>query len=420
MPEWIMATCTADGLSQNDGLTRYHTPYGFLYVATSEIQMQSIARDTYTLSELFVRVITNGINGTTTVRTRKNGGNGNQSVSIPATDTGTFRDTVNTDALTNGNLFNYQVVTAGSVSAIVLTIISCLLSTASNTTPIIGQTNSSETSGAANKYLPLMGGMETSQMEITEADVKYTFRVTATLSNLRISAENYHLNATTIRTRINGINGSLSVSVPTDTTGRYEDAGNSDNISIGDTVNIQEARGTGTGPTPYLTIHNLGIKSNAAGRQTACATSNGVVFDLDQDWNVTLYYPLEGTTREQTSTELNVQCLTRMAFNAGNFFVNAPVNTTNGTRIVNTRINGGDGSLSVSIGPAASGVFEDLVNSDALIATDLYNFKSGPGGSSGSIVIQIVGVQLPYEVAGDGIVDKSANMGSKMLAAGLL
>ncbi|GAI01017.1 unnamed protein product, partial [marine sediment metagenome] len=120
------------------------------------------------------------------------------------------------------------------------------------------------------------------------------------------------------------------------------------------------------------------------------------------------------------TTEAPTQCLTRMAFVAKNFFVNVQANDTNGTRIVNARKNGGDGNLSVSIGAAATGFFEDLGNSDTLIATDLYNYKLGTGGTSGDIALGAVGFEQEQPAPPVGIENKSANMGSKMVAANLI
>lgn len=417
MPKWLMVNGRGDGVSHPDGITSYKQPSGSLEFHTSEDKNQAIARDTYTLADLFVRIIANVLDGTTTVRTRKNTANGNQSVSILTTQTGTFQDTVNSDALADGDLFNYQVVTGGTSGDIYPSIFSCTLETASNTTPIICRGYGTEASWNITRFLCLMGG-DMSNFEDVESHVQYTFRVASTLSNLRLKVYNQKLEASTIRTRVNGGNGNQSVSIPEDMSGTYEDAVNSDSISIGDLVNLQTVIGDNVFPGSKFDIFSGQIKSDSTGRQTAVTSDSET--DTPQDYDETFYYPLEGNTIGQTGTELNTQCLTRMAFVAGNFFVNAPVNTTNGARTVNTRINGGDGSLSVSIGAAATGTFEDLVNSDTLIATDLYNFKSGAGGTSGSIVVQIVGAQIPFPAPPVGLENKSANMGSKMVATGLI
>jgi hypothetical protein len=170
-------------------------------------------------------------------------------------------------------------------------------------------------------------------------------------------------------------------------------------------------------------VYGLTLKSTSLGRQIACACSSDTGTDISQDWDEIFYFPLEATTLKTvaTATEANVQCLTRMAFVAKNLFVNVPVNTTNGARTVNTRVNGGDGNLTVSIGATATGFFEDLAHTDTLIATDLYNFKVGSGGTSGAIKTTIIGFELEQAPAPPpGLENKSANMGSKMVGAGLI
>lgn len=70
-------------------------PYTFRYDAT--------------FSNLRVRVNQNSIANPSTFRTRKNGANGGQSVSITGSTTGSFEDTTGTDTVTDGDSLNYQV-----------------------------------------------------------------------------------------------------------------------------------------------------------------------------------------------------------------------------------------------------------------------------------------------------------------------
>jgi len=423
MPKWLIVSGHSIGSAVVFGNTEYNAPCGLLWLGVAtEIRQQYIARDSYTWADLLVKITANTLDGTTTVKSRVDAGDGNQSVSILTTQTGTFQDTVNSDTLTDGELFCYEFAAAGTEGEITATIISSTLETASNTTPIIGFCYAYQVEGAGStQYEFLMGGDSqgaASQVgDPTEAWTHYTFRASATLTNLRVYGGISSIDTLTFVSRVNGGNGNLTISIPDNTTGAYEDTTHNDSISSGDEVNYRIVCGAATGSGRNIYLYNYQVKSNSTGRQTACAmpwTSPTI------DHAVTGYFAIEGDTVE-TATEANAQCLTRMAFVAKNFFVNIKSNTVNAARIINTRINGGDGSLTVSITAATTGIFEDLSNTDTLIATDLYNYKIASAGSLGSTKVGIIGFEQQQPAAPPpGLENKSANMGSKMVAAGLI
>ena len=425
MPKWLMVA----GATEDDeatiafGDTAYNTPCGWLelYPApfTTEVMQQFIARDSYTWADLLVKITANTLDGTTTVKSRVDAGDGNQSVSILTTQTGTFQDTVSTDTLTDGELFCYEFAAAGTSGEIIASIISSTLETASNTTPTIGfNYASSLESSNSTRYIALVGGNHDIMQGDPELKAQYTFRADATLTNLRVFGMVSSQASMTLITRINGGNGTLTISIPDNTSGIYEDAVHSDSISAGDEVNLRTVTGAGTGSGRYIRFYSFQVKSNSIGRQTACGTVD-VGYEIDR--SLTRYFAIEGDIRRGTVTEANVQCLTRMAFVAKNFFVNIKTNTVTAARIINTRIDGGDGSLTVSITAATTGIFEDLGNTDTLADDELYNYKIAATGGSGYTVVGIIGFEQQQEAAPPvGLENKSANMGSKMVAAGLI
>lgn len=88
--------------------------------------------------KLFVKVRSNTHDVADTIRTRKNGANGALSVSIPATTTGDFEDTANTDSLVDGDLFCYQGVFANGAGSIYPTIIGVSMTNTEPPTPATG------------------------------------------------------------------------------------------------------------------------------------------------------------------------------------------------------------------------------------------------------------------------------------------
>jgi len=114
----------AFGTVFDDGETNYIVGEGSLGSSSVEANVQTEARVAITLTNLFVRVLANSLNSGSTLRTRRNGGNGNLNVSIGAGATGEFEDIVNSDGYAAADLYNFQLVTGPDNGTIALTIIS--------------------------------------------------------------------------------------------------------------------------------------------------------------------------------------------------------------------------------------------------------------------------------------------------------
>lgn len=82
--------------------------------AANQIKMYGTGQ----FQKLRVYVWFNDLTGSTTVKLRKNGGDANLGVSIPAAATGAFEDLVNTDSYIDGDLLNFQFITAAGGSQI--------------------------------------------------------------------------------------------------------------------------------------------------------------------------------------------------------------------------------------------------------------------------------------------------------------
>lgn len=103
------------GSGQNANLTRYVAftrGATFNTTETGTSQVQPIFNQTASL--LGVKVITNGVTATSTLKFRVNGANGNQSISIGSGTTGYLEDTTNVDSLVGTENINYQVVTGAT------------------------------------------------------------------------------------------------------------------------------------------------------------------------------------------------------------------------------------------------------------------------------------------------------------------
>jgi len=386
MPTYPLVAGHSTGAALTASSTRYLNPAGGIVSSTTEARHQAVARDSYTLAKLYVRVITNATTASSTVRSRKNTANGAQSVSIGAGATGVFQDSVNSDSLVAGDLFNTQAV-VGAGGSLTVTIIAYTLATASNTTPILiaGDVTSLSVTFGVTTYAPIGGE---ARYNTTEARSQYIFRVAATLSNIRIYVRSNTVNGTTtVRTRVNTANGAQSVSVGASTTGAFEDTANSDSVASGDAVAYQVVTG-GTSGSFAVSIWQL--KSNSAGRQVIASNPDTGTIGS----GLTRYVPLEAGCQAYATTEANTQVAAQANFTAKNLFVRVPTNSINGATTFTLRQNTGNSPLTVTVGSGATGTFEDTSNAVSCVAADLLDWGVVTGGTSGSMVITYIGFEL--------------------------
>ena len=91
--------------------TQYTFITGINILGSTEAPKQLPFRDAGVISKFGLRVITNTTSTNTVVRLRKNGVNGNQSITISGGQTGEIIDNTNTDSIAAGDKISVQVVT---------------------------------------------------------------------------------------------------------------------------------------------------------------------------------------------------------------------------------------------------------------------------------------------------------------------
>lgn len=242
------------------GNTQYQPLSGTGSTQTTEANVQHKIRLTGTLRRLFANISTNSLTtATTTIRTRVNGANGAQSVSIGAGLTGIFEDTSNTDAVVSGDLINYQtVVAAGGAGTLTYgNIGSELLVSSGDQYQLISATHLSITVAQnTTTYLPPSGALAGNA---TEDNHKGRVNTPGFItSKLQVYVVTNTITATTtIRTRKNNANGNQSVSIGSTLTGFFEDASNTDTYATNDFMDYQVVTGVAGGAS--ININNVGV-----------------------------------------------------------------------------------------------------------------------------------------------------------------
>lgn len=223
---------------------------------TTEANAQFKNKNTATLQNLALNVTVN-TSAAATVKTRKNGADGNQSITISSGATGTMEDNTNTDSISSGDLINTSInVTA--VTALTITYIAVeYLSTASKS---IMAANSGGASANQTNYTIPAGQNTTSTTEanaINQAQAAFT----ASFFESYVPANGVTASST-FRFRKNTANGNMNFSVGSGATGYFEDNTNTDSIAANDNFNYAVVAGA-TGTT--MTIRNMGITIDYGG-----------------------------------------------------------------------------------------------------------------------------------------------------------
>lgn len=224
------------------GNTYYSTIVGHFQFDATEVHSQYLIRVSATLSNLFLYVDANNIDGASTFRLRKNGANGNQSITIPAATTGSFEDAVNTDNVVSGNLLNYQMV-CGGTSGTLACRNACMKCNSDGRwtgagTPVDGAGHAFN----STFYICIEDFARTKSS--IELDTQSEARADLDAAKMYVYIRSNGLDsATTITLRENGANTALAVSIGAGLTGAFEDLVDTIHIVNTDLINWQVVTG---------------------------------------------------------------------------------------------------------------------------------------------------------------------------------
>lgn len=354
--------------------------------ATAEARAQVRIRDSYTWSNLYASINANACSATSTVKSRINGGDGNQALSIPAGATGDFEDTSNSDALADGDLAAVSV-TVGTGGNLTLDSVSSLLTHAGETAIEVASAPLASGSGGnglvlngATSYNPVHGPLT----GMAEALAQVTCRNATTLSRLRAYVSvNSASGTSTVKLRKNGGDGNQAVSISTGATGEFEDTSNSDSIAAGDEVDYQFVAG-GSGAITF----SVAQCESSSGLMVA-ASLHGPSFS-----GTTLYaqlggYPLSLTVEARAQVPARSTSLR---------FANLCFATSTNTRSVSTSValrRNGASVISLSVPANTTGIFEDTSTEVIPSAvTDDFNFAVSSAAGSGGLTVGALSITM--------------------------
>jgi hypothetical protein len=209
----------------------------------TESKAQAKLRNAATFSRMKATIGLNFSSSTTTWKFRKNGADGNQVISVPATTTGTFEDTTHSDVCAADDLVN--TVMAGQNSLI--TFLRCAMDYTTTSTDFHlcgGATGGgSQHDSPPGTYYTSFG---TSELAALAGDIQEKSLFLKTLSKFQVVVVTATSASSTMTWRINNVDTPLALTFPTSTTGFFEDLTNSLAMNDGDIVDARlDAGGSG-------------------------------------------------------------------------------------------------------------------------------------------------------------------------------
>jgi len=361
-------------------------------IGATEANMQVTYRTAGTLSKLWVKVQTNSVNGNTTITVRKNAADGNMTVTFPASTTGIMRDTTNTDSVAAGDKLNFKIVSAGSSGNIKFFAASTVFSATTNTAIRHGgYPQYSPGFDSATYYFPIAGDPAANP---TESNSKFDVNSAGTLKNLFVNVTfNARTSTTTIKSRVNGADGNLVVSIGAAATGIFEDTANSDTLAANDDVNFSLTMGAGAGESIALYGPSVDIvtTTNKFHVITSYAPATGLGLGAG-------YHYIGGTLQEAKTAVANAQIECNLYAKASNLFVNVVSNALTVATTIDLYLNGAATALTLSVGAGASGQFEDATNVVSLCPTDLLAYHVGNTARAGAFTGSIIGMMMEMNI----------------------
>lgn len=241
----------------------------------------------------------------------------------------------------------------------------------------------------------------------TEANRQILVRSTLSLKNLfvRVTANTVG-SAQTVRTRVNGVNGNLSVSITASGTGVFEDTTNSDSLVTGDLYALQIVGALGV-----LTISIMGLTLNDTTGNNTLVASTTLLVAGENFAAGTFYTGITGRCLA-TATEADAQYTVRDAGTYSNLRVYVITNSTVAATTIRFRKNTANGNQNFSIAGGATGSFEDTTNSDSVVAGDIVNYQAVVADNSIVFTVyqsKLVTTNQPMAAMSSGILTVSAD-----------
>lgn len=233
----------------------------------------------------------------------------------------------------------------------------------------------------------------------TEAHRSIRVRTAGKFSKLQFNLNaNSAVGTSSLTIRKNGVDTSMTVSIPASTTGDFADFVNTATVAAagggGDDVNYKIVTGGASGTLNHFseTVAFENTEDTNIGTSFLAGGSNLTLNAASQ----TAYLPPTGVGTAATTTESFSQLAVRSTYTIKRLYAYVSSNARTTTTTIRTRKSAANGAQSISIGSSATGVFEDTTNTDSFVSGNLLAIQYVTGSGTQSLVLRL------WKVEADG------------------
>jgi len=362
--------------------------------ANKEIKIQQAG----TISNLYAVVATNSIaSANTTIITRKNAGNGGQTLTIGSSATGEFEDTTNTDSISAADRICAKFHPGAASGTLNIRQISVLFNATTDTVSVLSCDGPVSFTTASTTWFTVIEGYIANPPPTTETFAKCRIRKTFTAKKLGAYVSSNRATNTTIRTRKNGANGGQTITVTGGgASGWYEDTSGTDSLAAGDDFNYSIVTGTGA---DTLTIQRIKCEYNSTGGDGLSTGGRSTGTAIND--NTTGFSPLGGIVDFSNTSESVSQGKARVAFTYSNLEVMVSQNDVTSASTLDLRKGAASQAVTVSITGSGTGLFEDTTHSYAGATGDEMNFRLVVPSVSGTHTVTVTSATIHTAAAND-------------------
>jgi hypothetical protein len=366
--------------SSGFGQTNFFALMGSTGNTTTETRTNPKFRTAGTLSNVAALIPTNTVNGTSTLKVRQNAVDSTLSVSITASTTGVFEDVTHSLSVVAGDNIGYALTTGGSSGSLTFSNATISFDAAANTvTRLISNDTPSSYALNATANFSSPGFMA---LNATEAKRQCKINAAGTLTNLYVRVlSNSRTTSTSFKTRINGVDGVLAISVSAGTTGEFEDTTHSDTIAAGDLVCWSILGGA---ETTAITFSPVAFSFVSTAGLFVAAASN----TLSQGASTNRYAVLsQGPSSQNVEGNSKSRIKEAVTFSKLSVYVSTGPSLNCTTTV---RKNGVATSLSVTLLASTTGWFTDSSNTATFAAGDDFSILTACPASGGTLVTESI------------------------------
>lgn len=360
---------------------------------TTETNAMRTERTGGVYAGFYVRVTTNTSDGNSTVRFRKNAGNGNQTVTYAAAETGIKQDTTNADNVAVTDTVNFQITNSGGTGSIGINGACCNFVTALGTGTVQHYSFNAvlaATASGLTRYHTIGGDGNTA----TQADNEIKMGVTGTFKNMgaRLSVNTLDVTGSATFTLIKGgSNQTSTVTFASGETGLKEDTTHSDAAVADDLFAVKLVT---TGVSGSITTGHAWISLETTNNTTDYVSQAFTTRSAAQ----TRYINFVGNATAN-ATESSAIMLAQVPMTLTNARGYVSANTWTGNLTVGLRKNTATTLTNTFVfATTVTGWLNDSTHSDTILATDTLCWFETTSAGSGAVTLNNCVVTATFNV----------------------